>query len=122
MACVKDPHPFLLAGLLCITCTDMAVLAGNSGETCYSKYGAMALKSRACHEMVRTLQTPQACSAPSRQLINDKHAFNQQSSQQHGLPVAVIWGAIALSRVGAMITPFFYNSSLCFNNFPKLSL
>nr|XP_012807664.2 tRNA (guanine(26)-N(2))-dimethyltransferase [Jaculus jaculus] len=38
-------------GLLCITCTDMAVLAGNSGETCYSKYGAMALKSRACHEM-----------------------------------------------------------------------
>lgn len=29
----------------------MAVLAGNSGETCYSKYGAMALKSRACHEM-----------------------------------------------------------------------
>lgn len=41
-----------LAGLLCVTCTDMAVLAGNSGETCYSKYGAMALKSRACHEMV----------------------------------------------------------------------
>ncbi|XP_012889701.1 PREDICTED: tRNA (guanine(26)-N(2))-dimethyltransferase isoform X2 [Dipodomys ordii] len=38
-------------GLLCITCTDMAVLAGNNGETCYSKYGAMALKSRACHEM-----------------------------------------------------------------------
>lgn len=36
-----------------MTCTDMAVLAGNSGETCYSKYGAMALKSRACHEMVR---------------------------------------------------------------------
>lgn len=43
------------AGLLCVTCTDMAVLAGNSGETCYSKYGAMALKSRACHEMVRAL-------------------------------------------------------------------
>uniref|UniRef100_A0A8C6RWR8 tRNA (guanine(26)-N(2))-dimethyltransferase n=1 Tax=Nannospalax galili TaxID=1026970 RepID=A0A8C6RWR8_NANGA len=38
-------------GLLCVTCTDMAVLAGNNGETCYSKYGAMALKSRACHEM-----------------------------------------------------------------------
>lgn len=38
-------------GLLCVTCTDMAVLAGNSGETCYSKYGAMAVKSRACHEM-----------------------------------------------------------------------
>ncbi|XP_037583495.1 tRNA (guanine(26)-N(2))-dimethyltransferase isoform X2 [Cebus imitator] len=38
-------------GLLCVTCTDMAVLTGKSKETCYSKYGAMALKSRACHEM-----------------------------------------------------------------------
>uniref|UniRef100_G1RRE0 tRNA (guanine(26)-N(2))-dimethyltransferase n=1 Tax=Nomascus leucogenys TaxID=61853 RepID=G1RRE0_NOMLE len=54
-----SPAPFLDAavqavsegGLLCVTCTDVAVLAGNSGETCYSKYGAMALKSRACHEM-----------------------------------------------------------------------
>ncbi|XP_058146475.1 tRNA (guanine(26)-N(2))-dimethyltransferase isoform X2 [Dasypus novemcinctus] len=54
-----SPAPFLDAavqavsegGLLCVTCTDMAVLAGNSGETCYSKYGAMAVKSRACHEM-----------------------------------------------------------------------
>ncbi|XP_013367631.1 PREDICTED: tRNA (guanine(26)-N(2))-dimethyltransferase [Chinchilla lanigera] len=54
-----SPAPFLDAavqavsegGLLCVTCTDMAVLGGNSGETCYSKYGSMALKSRACHEM-----------------------------------------------------------------------
>ncbi|XP_075062728.1 LOW QUALITY PROTEIN: tRNA (guanine(26)-N(2))-dimethyltransferase [Mixophyes fleayi] len=38
-------------GLLCVTCTDMAVLAGNNGETCYSKYGAMSLKSKFCHEM-----------------------------------------------------------------------
>ncbi|KAM4676225.1 tRNA (guanine(26)-N(2))-dimethyltransferase isoform 2-T2 [Discoglossus pictus] len=38
-------------GLLCVTCTDMAVMAGNSGETCYSKYGAMSIKSRFCHEM-----------------------------------------------------------------------
>ncbi|KAM3925844.1 tRNA (guanine(26)-N(2))-dimethyltransferase [Leptodactylus fuscus] len=38
-------------GLLCVTCTDMAVLAGNSGETCYSKYGSMSLKSKFCHEM-----------------------------------------------------------------------
>ncbi|XP_038597968.1 tRNA (guanine(26)-N(2))-dimethyltransferase isoform X1 [Tachyglossus aculeatus] len=54
-----SPSPFLDAavravsegGLLCVTCTDMAVMAGNSGETCYSKYGAMSLKSPACHEM-----------------------------------------------------------------------
>ncbi|KAM9313070.1 tRNA (guanine(26)-N(2))-dimethyltransferase [Gastrophryne carolinensis] len=38
-------------GLLCVTCTDMAVLAGNNGETCYAKYGAMSLKSKFCHEM-----------------------------------------------------------------------
>ncbi|XP_044134865.1 tRNA (guanine(26)-N(2))-dimethyltransferase isoform X1 [Bufo gargarizans] len=38
-------------GLLCVTCTDMAVLAGNSGETCYGKYGSMSLKSKFCHEM-----------------------------------------------------------------------
>ncbi|XP_053573806.1 tRNA (guanine(26)-N(2))-dimethyltransferase isoform X2 [Bombina bombina] len=38
-------------GLLCVTCTDMAVMAGNSGETCYSKYGAMSIKSKFCHEM-----------------------------------------------------------------------
>ncbi|KAM6149047.1 tRNA (guanine(26)-N(2))-dimethyltransferase [Erethizon dorsatum] len=61
-----SPAPFLDAavqavsegGLLCVTCTDMAVLGGNSGETCYSKYGAMALKSRACHEMVRVPSRP----------------------------------------------------------------
>uniref|UniRef100_A0A8C1Q7H9 tRNA (guanine(26)-N(2))-dimethyltransferase n=1 Tax=Cyprinus carpio TaxID=7962 RepID=A0A8C1Q7H9_CYPCA len=54
-----SPSPFLDAavqavsegGLLCITCTDMAVMAGNSGETCYSKYGSMSIKSKYCHEM-----------------------------------------------------------------------
>lgn len=38
-------------GLLCITCTDAAVLCGNAGETCYSKYGAMSLRTKFCHEM-----------------------------------------------------------------------
>lgn len=41
-----------LPGLLCVTCTDMAVMAGNSAETCYSKYGAVSLKGKFCHEMV----------------------------------------------------------------------
>jgi tRNA (guanine26-N2/guanine27-N2)-dimethyltransferase len=39
-------------GILLVTCTDMAVLAGNSPETCYVKYGAVSLRSRACHELV----------------------------------------------------------------------
>ncbi|XP_043273712.1 probable tRNA (guanine(26)-N(2))-dimethyltransferase [Venturia canescens] len=37
-------------GLLMVTATDMAVLAGNSPETCYVKYGAVSLKSKSCHE------------------------------------------------------------------------
>lgn len=43
--CVSD------GGLLMVTATDMAVLAGNSPETCYLKYGAIPLKSKACHEI-----------------------------------------------------------------------
>lgn len=39
-------------GILLVTCTDMAILAGNSPETCYVKYGAVSLKSSACHELV----------------------------------------------------------------------
>jgi len=54
-----SPSPFLDAalqsvadgGLLCVTATDMAVLCGNSPETCYTKYGAISLKTKACHEM-----------------------------------------------------------------------
>jgi tRNA (guanine26-N2/guanine27-N2)-dimethyltransferase len=38
-------------GLLLVTSTDMAVLAGNSPETCHSKYGAISLRTKACHEM-----------------------------------------------------------------------
>lgn len=44
--------PLSLTGLLCVTCTDMAILAGNHSETCHAKYGAMPLRSKACHEMV----------------------------------------------------------------------
>ncbi|XP_050420998.1 probable tRNA (guanine(26)-N(2))-dimethyltransferase [Adelges cooleyi] len=38
-------------GLLLVTCTDMAVLAGNTPESCYAKYGSISLRSPACHEM-----------------------------------------------------------------------
>lgn len=40
-------------GLLLVTATDMAVLAGNAAETCYSKYGAVSLRIKSCHEMVK---------------------------------------------------------------------
>lgn len=38
-------------GLLCVTCTDMAVLAGNHGETCHAKYGSFPVRANYCHEM-----------------------------------------------------------------------
>jgi tRNA (guanine26-N2/guanine27-N2)-dimethyltransferase len=38
-------------GLLCITCTDMAVLCSSYPESCYSKYGSVPVKSDACHEV-----------------------------------------------------------------------
>ncbi|XP_042239528.1 probable tRNA (guanine(26)-N(2))-dimethyltransferase isoform X2 [Homarus americanus] len=54
-----SPHTFLDGavqcvvdgGILLVTCTDMAVLCGNSPETCYTKYGALSIKSKACHEI-----------------------------------------------------------------------
>ncbi|OLY85227.1 tRNA (guanine(26)-N(2))-dimethyltransferase [Smittium mucronatum] len=39
-------------GLLCVTCTDMAVLASNNHpETSYAKYGGVALRTEFCHEL-----------------------------------------------------------------------
>ena len=38
-------------GLLCVTCTDLATLCGNFPETCHSKYGAVAVRGKFCHEM-----------------------------------------------------------------------
>lgn len=40
-------------GMLLVTATDMAVLCGNCPETCYTKYGSVSLRVKACHEMVR---------------------------------------------------------------------
>ncbi|XP_071797866.1 tRNA (guanine(26)-N(2))-dimethyltransferase-like [Asterias amurensis] len=45
MQAVKD------GGILCVTCTDMAVLCGNRSEACHAKYGAMSLRAKYCHEM-----------------------------------------------------------------------
>lgn len=41
---------FPILGLLCVTCTDLAVLAGSYPETCYAKYGSVPLKGDICHE------------------------------------------------------------------------
>lgn len=38
-------------GLLCVTCTDMAVLAGAHSEACFARYGIMPLRAAYSHEM-----------------------------------------------------------------------
>lgn len=48
------PFNSISLGLLCVTCTDLAVLAGSYPETCYSKYGSIPLKGDVCHESVLT--------------------------------------------------------------------
>lgn len=45
MQCLGD------GGLLLVTATDMAVLAGNAPEACYVKYGSVPLRMKCCHEM-----------------------------------------------------------------------
>ncbi|KAJ1977637.1 RNA methyltransferase tRNA(m5U54)methyltransferase, partial [Dimargaris verticillata] len=43
-------------GLLCVTCTDLAVLAGtNYPEVCFAKYGGTPVKADYCHEMALRL-------------------------------------------------------------------
>ncbi|KAI9595646.1 N2,N2-dimethylguanosine tRNA methyltransferase [Syncephalis fuscata] len=43
-------------GLLCITCTDLAVLSGsNHPETCFAKYGGTPVRAEFCHEMALRL-------------------------------------------------------------------
>ncbi|KAF9423175.1 RNA methyltransferase tRNA(m5U54)methyltransferase [Podila epigama] len=43
-------------GLLCVTCTDLAVLAGtNYTETCFAKYGGHPVKADFCHEVALRL-------------------------------------------------------------------
>lgn len=38
-------------GILCVTCTDLAVLCGNSPEICYGRYASTPLKGPTAHEM-----------------------------------------------------------------------
>lgn len=44
MQCITE------GGLLMVTCTDLAVLAGAYPEACHAKYGSYPLKAKYCHE------------------------------------------------------------------------
>jgi tRNA (guanine26-N2/guanine27-N2)-dimethyltransferase len=45
-------------GLICCTSTDAAVLCGNTGETCYAKYGAFSVRTKFCHEKALRILLP----------------------------------------------------------------
>lgn len=46
-AAVQSVHD---GGLLAITTTDTAILCGNHPESCFARYGSMAMHQRHCHE------------------------------------------------------------------------
>lgn len=50
-------------GLLMITATDTAVLCGNNGEVCWTKYGSYPLHRYYCHEQAsRAVLITRRCS------------------------------------------------------------
>ncbi|KAJ2000807.1 RNA methyltransferase tRNA(m5U54)methyltransferase [Coemansia sp. RSA 2322] len=54
-------------GLICVTCTDLAVLAShNHPEACFAKYGGNPLKSEFCHELALRLVLHSLQQAASR--------------------------------------------------------
>ncbi|RVE75956.1 hypothetical protein OJAV_G00003840 [Oryzias javanicus] len=79
-------------GLLCITCTDMAVMAGNSGETCYSKYGSVSIKAKYCHEMALRIILHSRCGGGA--------TVKNSASKQALLYNCVGCGSFHLQRMG----------------------
>ncbi|KAF4701441.1 tRNA methyltransferase 1, partial [Perkinsus olseni] len=53
-------------GLLCVTCTDSAVLCGNHTDVCYYRYGGTAPKAKYCHELALRLMLHAISSAAGR--------------------------------------------------------
>ena len=52
--------------LLCVTATDMAVLCGNNGEVCWTKYGAYPHRAKYCHEQAVRILLASIDAAASR--------------------------------------------------------
>lgn len=59
--CIRDD------GLLCVTCTDLAVLAsGNFPEKCYANYGGVPVRGEYCHESSLRLVLSSIATAAAR--------------------------------------------------------
>ncbi|KAK1885724.1 tRNA (guanine(26)-N(2))-dimethyltransferase, partial [Dissostichus eleginoides] len=80
-------------GLLCVTCTDMAVMAGNNTETCYSKYGSVSIKAKYCHEM----HSPKSKSCP-RNLFTSLRPLHVSASSSR---LCVLFTSLRPLRVSA---------------------
>uniref|UniRef100_A0A0R3RWW4 tRNA (guanine(26)-N(2))-dimethyltransferase n=1 Tax=Elaeophora elaphi TaxID=1147741 RepID=A0A0R3RWW4_9BILA len=63
-------------GILMVTCTDMAVLCGNTPESCYNKYGSVGLRHKSCHEFKKWLEFAEIDFQAIRVLLRaiDSHA------------------------------------------------
>lgn len=48
-------------GLICLTCTDMAVLCASYPETCFAKYSSIPMKGDNSHEAVKCFDQLYIC-------------------------------------------------------------
>ncbi|KAJ1884640.1 RNA methyltransferase tRNA(m5U54)methyltransferase [Kickxella alabastrina] len=61
-------HAVKKGGLICVTCTDLAILASNNHpEACFAKYGGSPLKAEFCHELALRLVINSLQQAANRQ-------------------------------------------------------
>lgn len=52
-------------GILMVTCTDTAILCGNTPEACFNKYGSVPLRHKSCHEIVISLISNRSFEIPN---------------------------------------------------------
>ncbi|KAK6152640.1 hypothetical protein DH2020_012279 [Rehmannia glutinosa] len=87
-------------GILMCTATDMAVLCGNSGEVCYSKYGSYPLRGKYCHEMALRIVLSCIEVTPERKTLL---VFALHCKQNHRVLIAVF---ISLSDLSLNLESF----------------
>ncbi|PJF17261.1 hypothetical protein PSACC_02927 [Paramicrosporidium saccamoebae] len=73
-------------GLLCVTCTDLAVLCATHPETCFAKYGGLPVRGDVCHE---------ASHSNSSAILNAGYAVSGSHCEPLAIkttaPVSLLW-------------------------------
>lgn len=106
-------------GFLCVTCTDMAVLAGSQSEACWIKYGAMSMPNAPyCHELgLRILlHSMQASAAKYKKIIEP---FMSCSIDFYVRVFVRVRTSGALVKKAASLTSVVYHCGACKHFVPQ---